>query len=91
MAQAQNATVSGVVRDEAGQPVPGVTVRVVDTELRTITDEGVTFQSHIDGATHVLTPERAVEIQCLLGADIQMQLDECVALPTGRDETTRAV
>ena len=39
------------------------------------------FQSHIDGSPHMLTPERAVEIQCLLGADIQMQLDECIALP----------
>ena len=55
-------------------------------KLRKITDDGVTFQSHIDGATHALTPERAVEIQCLLGADIQMQLDECVALPASRDE-----
>ena len=53
-------------------------------KLRKITDEGVTFQSHIDGSTHGLTPERAVEIQCLLGADIQMQLDECVALPAAR-------
>ena len=50
-------------------------------KLRKITDAGVTFQSHIDGSRHELTPERAVEIQCLLGADIQMQLDECVALP----------
>ena len=60
-------------------------------KLRKITDEGVTFQSHIDGASHVLTPERAIEIQCLLGADIQMQLDECVALPATREEIERAV
>jgi len=60
-------------------------------KLRRITDEGVTFQSHIDGATHVLTPERAVEIQCLLGADIQMQLDECIELPAGHDDVERAV
>jgi queuine tRNA-ribosyltransferase len=59
-------------------------------KLRRVTDEGVTFQSHIDGATHVLTPERAVEIQCLLGADIQMQLDECIELPAGRDDVERA-
>jgi queuine tRNA-ribosyltransferase len=59
-------------------------------KLRKITDDGVTFQSHLDGATHVLTPERAVEIQCLLGADIQMQLDECIALPAARDATERA-
>ncbi|KAB2910472.1 MAG: tRNA guanosine(34) transglycosylase Tgt [Hyphomicrobiaceae bacterium] len=61
------------------------------SKLRQITDEGVTFQSHIDGARHVLTPERAVEIQCLLGADIQMQLDECVALPAAREEMAVAM
>jgi queuine tRNA-ribosyltransferase len=60
-------------------------------KLRKITDEGVTFQSHLDGSTHVLTPERAVEIQCLLGADIQMQLDECVALPASAREIQAAV
>ena len=60
-------------------------------KLRKISDEGVTFQSHIDGSTHGLTPERAVEVQCLLGADIQMQLDECVALPAAREEIAGAV
>jgi queuine tRNA-ribosyltransferase len=60
-------------------------------KLRQITDEGVAFQSHLDGAAHLLTPERAIEIQCLLGADIQMQLDECVALPAAREEIARAV
>jgi queuine tRNA-ribosyltransferase len=60
-------------------------------KLRKITDAGVTFQSHIDGSRHELTPERAVEIQCLLGADIQMQLDECIALPATHDETERAM
>jgi queuine tRNA-ribosyltransferase len=60
-------------------------------KLRKITDEGVTFQSHIDGVTYALSPERAVEIQCLLGSDIQMQLDECVALPASYAETERAV
>ena len=60
-------------------------------KLRKIGDGGVTFQSHIDGATHELSPERAVEIQCLLGADIMMQLDECVALPASHAETERAV
>jgi queuine tRNA-ribosyltransferase len=60
-------------------------------KLRKITDAGVAFQSHIDGASHLLTPERAIEIQCLLGADIQMQLDECVALPATREEMERAV
>jgi queuine tRNA-ribosyltransferase len=60
-------------------------------KLRKVSDAGVAFQSHIDGASHLLTPERAVEVQCLLGADIQMQLDECVALPAGREEIERAV
>jgi queuine tRNA-ribosyltransferase len=60
-------------------------------KLRKITDEGVAFQSHIDGARHLLTPERAVEIQCLLGADIQMQLDECVGLPAAPETIAAAV
>jgi len=49
--------------------------------LRKITEEGVRFQSHIDGHTEFLSPERAMEIQRLLGSDIQMVLDECPALP----------
>lgn len=49
--------------------------------LRKLTEEGVTFQSHIDGSRHMLSPERSVEIQNLLGSDIVMQLDECVSLP----------
>ncbi|MEO1151092.1 MAG: tRNA guanosine(34) transglycosylase Tgt [Pseudomonadota bacterium] len=53
--------------------------------LRKLTEEGVTFQSHIDGSSHALTPERSIEIQCLLGADIQMQLDECPAIPIAHD------
>ncbi|HXE68317.1 MAG TPA: tRNA guanosine(34) transglycosylase Tgt [Hyphomicrobiaceae bacterium] len=61
------------------------------SKLRTITDEGVAFQSHIDGARYALTPERAVEIQCLLGADIQMQLDECVSLPASQEAVAGAV
>jgi len=60
-------------------------------KLRTIRDDGVAFQSHIDGAAHLLTPERAVEIQCLLGADIQMQLDECLALPASQEAVALAV
>src|SRR5262249_35562771 len=59
--------------------------------LRTIDDTGVTFPSHTDGPRHTLTPERAVEIQCLLGSDIQMQLDECIALPATAQETRLAV
>jgi queuine tRNA-ribosyltransferase len=55
-------------------------------KLRRIDEAGVTFQSHIDGATVALTPERAIEVQCLLGADIQMVLDECTSYPATRDE-----
>jgi len=51
------------------------------SSLRKITEEGVRFQSHIDGNVEFLSPERAMEIQCLLGSDIQMVLDECPAYP----------
>lgn len=59
--------------------------------LRKLTKEGVTFKSHIDGAKHALSPERSMEIQSLLGSDIQMQLDECLKLPAERDEVIRAM
>jgi queuine tRNA-ribosyltransferase len=61
------------------------------SRIREVSEEGVRFQSHIDGARHMLTPERAVEIQCLLGADIQMQLDECIELPAERAQAERAM
>jgi queuine tRNA-ribosyltransferase len=54
-------------------------------QLRKISEQGVTFQSHIDGAAHTITPERSIEIQCLLGADIQMQFDECTPFPAARE------
>ena len=53
-------------------------------ELRKLTEEGVRFRSHIDGAEHMLTPERSMEIQRLLGSDIVMCFDECPALPAER-------
>jgi len=59
--------------------------------LRKLDESGVTFQSHIDGARHHLTPERAMDIQRLLGSDIQMQLDECVKLPAPDAEVERAM
>jgi len=55
-------------------------------KLRKITEVGVKFQSHIDGSTHELSPERSIEIQCLLGADIQMQFDECTPFPASHKE-----
>ena len=60
-------------------------------KLRKLDERGVVFQSHIDGSRHELTPERAMEIQHLLGADIQMQLDECVRLPCPREDAERAM
>ena len=61
------------------------------SELRKISEQGVTFRSHIDGAMVELSPERAIEIQTLLGADIVMQLDECIKLPNTRPELDRAM
>ena len=61
------------------------------SELRKLSDKGVTFRSHIDGAMVELSPERAIEIQALLGADISMQLDECIKLPNTRAELDRAM
>ncbi len=53
-------------------------------ELRKLTEEGVKFRSHIDGSRHMLSPERSMEIQKLLGSDIVMCFDECPALPADR-------
>jgi queuine tRNA-ribosyltransferase len=59
--------------------------------LRKVEEAGVTFRSHLDGAMVELTPERATEVQILLGSDIAMQLDECVRLPADRSEIERAM
>ena len=61
------------------------------SKIRTLDEAGVTFQSHLDGSRHKLTPERSIEIQCLLGADIQMQLDECIEYPAEHAEARRAM
>ena len=61
------------------------------SELRKVEDKGVTFRSHVDGAMVELTPERAIEVQSLLGADIAMQLDECLKLPATPGELERAM
>jgi queuine tRNA-ribosyltransferase len=60
-------------------------------KLRKLDENGVSFQSHIDGSKHLLTPERSMEIQALLGSDIQMQFDECVRLPCSDAEAERAM
>lgn len=54
--------------------------------LRKMDEQGVTFQSHIDGSKHRLTPERSIEIQHLLGADVTMCLDECTPFPATEDQ-----
>ncbi len=59
-------------------------------DLRRVTDDGVTFRSHLDGAEHFLSPERATEIQIALGADIMMALDECIEFPATHDRARAA-
>ena len=61
------------------------------SELRKVHERAVTFRSHLDGTMIELTPERAIDIQILLGADIAMQLDECLRLPALRQEIDRAM
>jgi queuine tRNA-ribosyltransferase len=61
------------------------------SDLRKITDEGVRFQSHLDGSEHLLTPEKAAEIQLALGSDIAMVLDECIETPAPRDKAEAAL
>jgi queuine tRNA-ribosyltransferase len=61
------------------------------SQLRKVEDKGVTFRSHLDGAIVELSPERAIEIQHLLGSDIAMQLDECLQLPASQAELRRAM
>jgi len=60
-------------------------------QLRKVSENAVTFRSHIDGLAVELSPERAIEVQRLLGSDIVMQLDECVRLPAERDDIERAM
>ena len=61
------------------------------TELRKLTEEGVTFRSHVDGALHHLSPERSMEIQRLLGADIVMAFDECTPFPATREQAAASM
>jgi queuine tRNA-ribosyltransferase len=60
-------------------------------QLRKLSERAVTFRSHIDGASHELSPERSIEVQRLLGSDIAMQLDECVRLPAEHSDIDRAM
>ncbi len=60
-------------------------------KIRRMSEQGAEFRSHLDGTKYLLTPERSIEIQCLLGADIQMQLDECIELPASRERMLEAM
>jgi queuine tRNA-ribosyltransferase len=60
-------------------------------ELNRVGDDGVAFQSHLDGSRHLLTPELATQVQARLGADVVMCLDECVPADTGRERAAQAV
>src|SRR5262247_1112694 len=72
-----------ILTDSGGYQVFSLAAR------RTIDEHGATFQSHLDGSRHVLTPEKAADIQANLGSDISMVLDECLAHPSDHD-TARA-
>jgi queuine tRNA-ribosyltransferase len=61
------------------------------SDLRKVSEQAVTFRSHIDGAIVELSPERSIEVQRLLGSDIAMQMDECVRLPAERGDIERAM
>ncbi len=93
---AERVAALGGLHEFAGWPRPILTdsggFQVMSlAKLRRVDEHGVTFQSHIDGAKYDLTPERSIEIQELLDSDIQMQLDECIALPAPRAEMERAM
>ena len=60
------------------------------SELRKISDEGVRFQSHLDGSRHLFTPEMVIEVQTRIGSDVQMVLDECSAYPCTEGEAAKA-
>ena len=68
-----------ILTDSGGYQVFSLAAR------RTVAEDGVQFRSHLDGSTHLLTPEKAVDIQAQLGSDIAMVLDECVAHPSGEE------
>ena len=68
-----------ILTDSGGYQVFSLAAR------RRVTDEGVFFRSHLDGSSHLLTPERAVDIQAQLGSDIATVLDECIAHPASYD------
>ncbi len=61
------------------------------SDLTKVTEEGVSFRSHLDGSRHLLTPERSMEIQRMLGADITMAFDECTPFPATREQAATSM
>ena len=61
------------------------------SEMRKITEEGVKFRSHIDGSSHMFTPESAVDVQRSIGADIIMAFDECTPYPCEKDYALKSM
>ncbi len=61
------------------------------SELRKVSEEGVSFRSHLDGTSHLFTPERSMEIQIALGADIVMAFDECTEHPAERERARQSM
>ena len=74
-----------ILTDSGGYQIFSLSAR------RSIREEGAEFQSHLDGSRHLLTPERAVDIQSRLGSDIAMVLDECLAYPAERDDVAASM
>jgi queuine tRNA-ribosyltransferase len=74
-----------ILTDSGGYQVFSLAAR------RTITEEGARFSSHLDGSSHLLTPEKATDIQAQLGSDIAMVLDECLAYPATVDDARRSM
>ena len=73
----------GILTDSGGYQVFSL------ADLRKVSDEGVRFRSHLDGSEHLLTPEKAIEMQRALGSDIAMVLDECIEYPASRERSAR--
>src|SRR5262245_14555452 len=74
-----------ILTDSGGYQVFSLAAR------RTIKEEGARFQSHVDGSSHLLTPEKVVDVQARLGSDVAMVLDECLAYPAESDNARRSM
>ena len=61
------------------------------SKFRKVSEDGVTFQSHLDGSTYTLTPESAMDLQVALGSDIMMALDDCLAYPASPEAAAQSM